>query len=163
MLNFDQEGLLTVFDQRKSLQCNIGHFLMSWSINESPDQFVLLYDGSDRLMVTDKNRCEIKDGTMLRVVPSPRRTICDLLQQIRESQTETGKELYEQLATLCHQSSFAVEFCSQGGMQLLIENIGKPVQPSNDHKPNSMNPNDFHDRIVRLKRRRLVGCRVGNF
>jgi engulfment/cell motility protein 1 len=116
---------LTGLDQRKSLSSNISDFLSAWAIEESADQFVLLFDGCDNLMVTEKNRSEIKDGTMLRVAHSPSRRVADLLQQVRESiANETQKELYEQLATLCLQTSFAIEFVAQGGMQLLIESIG---------------------------------------
>lgn len=108
---------------KKSLQANLKEFLLSWSINEPVDQFALQFDGSNDLMMTEKNYNEIKDGTMLRVVHSPSRRVADLCRDLLH--TEARKESFEHLISLCKQPVYASEFCAQSGIKLLVELIGK--------------------------------------
>lgn len=106
---------------------NISDFLVSWGISENPADFTLQWDGQEANFVTEKNRLEIKDGTMLLLTNSPSKKMKDLFEKLKsddEAMLTQRQTLFEQLSILCSHQAFSSEFISQDGIKYLITCIG---------------------------------------
>lgn len=73
--------------------------------------------------VTEKNRNEIKNGSVLRLRFSPSKTANDILETLRCGTTHDKIKCLENLSKLCLDITFALEFIKEQGMNIIISMI----------------------------------------
>jgi len=111
---------LTYIDQNMPLNSVIQQFLAHWNIDEPSSDYAFQFNTHLNTYVNEKNRVEITDGTMLRLIHSPSKTTRDILEKLQNS---SGLEKRSALETLVKFSSdyiFAAEFIEQQGKDFLI-------------------------------------------
>lgn len=73
--------------------------------------------------VTEKNRNEVKNGSVLRLCHSPTKTAHDILEAIKSGDNQDKKRVLENLSTLSSDLTFALEFIKEKGLNILISMI----------------------------------------
>ncbi|KAG2461282.1 ELMO2 protein, partial [Polypterus senegalus] len=96
-----------------------------WSLSGS-DQFALRYADGPQLYITEQNRSEIKNGTILRLAISPVSIICykaraarQLLERVQSHGMDARLEALKELAKLSADITFATEFINIEGIAVL--------------------------------------------
>nr|XP_039273270.1 engulfment and cell motility protein 1-like [Styela clava] len=77
--------------------------------------------------ITEANQHEVKDGTMLRLVASPNKTVVDLMQCLRQNTTplEDKVNAYKRLSKISADPTFADIFIQKKGLHFILESIEK--------------------------------------
>lgn len=97
----------------------------NWSILE-PGLYALKFSDKDNTnYVTEKNRSEVKNGSILQLRHSPEKTSSDILHTLRSSSDNVQVKVkdLEKLSTLCADPTFAAEFILQQGLSTIISMI----------------------------------------
>lgn len=124
MLNApDKVPQLIEFDQSQPLSTIIQLLCKPWGLPD-PDNYALQFsESNNQNYITEKNRNEIKNGSVLRLELSPAKTVQDILVKVN---TGLETEQIAALSKLSHLSSdltFALEFINKKGLSLIINNI----------------------------------------
>ncbi|XP_041375844.1 engulfment and cell motility protein 1-like [Gigantopelta aegis] len=119
-----REGQQTQFkelDQNRPLAAIIQDICAEWKL-AVPDNYSLQFSEPNRQMyITDANRHEIQNGNVLQLTESPMQKAQTIHEQLKSGQKKLEYEALQQLATLALDHSFAVEFISKGGHNLIIK------------------------------------------
>ncbi|CAG9785776.1 unnamed protein product [Diatraea saccharalis] len=124
MLNApDKVPQLIEFDQSQPLSSIIQLLCKPWGLPD-PDNYALQFsESNNQNYITEKNRNEIKNGSVLRLEQSPAKTVQDILAKINKG-TETEQiAALTKLSTLSSDLTFALEFINKKGLSLIINNI----------------------------------------
>lgn len=111
---------LTYIDQNMPLNSVIQQFLAHWNIDEPSSDYAFQFNTHLNTYVNEKNRVEITDGTMLRLIHSPSKTTRDILEKLQNSSGLEKKSALETLVKFSSDYIFAAEFIEQQGKDFLI-------------------------------------------
>lgn len=73
--------------------------------------------------MTEKNRNEVKNGSVLRLCHSPTKTAHDILETIKSGTNVDKTRVLENLSTLSSDLTFALEFIKEQGLNIIISMI----------------------------------------
>ncbi|CAH0547412.1 unnamed protein product [Brassicogethes aeneus] len=119
----NQVPQLIEFNQKQPLTSIIQELCNGWSLPE-PEQYALQFnDGNNNNYITEKNRNEIKNGSVLRLQLSPSRTAQDILQKLNAGSPEDKAHAMTRLSNLSSDMTFALDFINKQGLTLIIKKI----------------------------------------
>ncbi|KAK7115042.1 engulfment and cell motility protein 1-like [Littorina saxatilis] len=121
------------FDQKRPLAAIVQDICVSWSLSD-PSKFALQTCDSSKASessksnyntyVTERNRQEIQNGTVLTLAPSPAQTAQGIITKLSEGSNKTLSEDklegLRQLVRRAPDSTFAVEFINKNGLPIII-------------------------------------------
>lgn len=124
MLNAsDKVPQLIEFDQSQPLSSIIQLLCKPWGLPD-PENYALQFsESNNQNYITEKNRNEIKNGSVLRLELSPARTVQDILTKINSGLESDQITALTKLSTLSSDLTFALEFINKKGWTLIITNI----------------------------------------
>ncbi|XP_040186200.1 engulfment and cell motility protein 2 isoform X1 [Rana temporaria] len=109
---------LIEIDQKRPLASIIKDVCDGWSLPNS-EYYAFRYADGPQLYITEQTRCDIKNGTILRLAVSPSRAARQLLERIQCSSMESRLEAMKELAKLSADTTFATEFINMDGVTIL--------------------------------------------
>ena len=115
---------LIEFDQNRTLMLIIADLCTAWGISDC-EQYSLQFNDSTNAYITEKNRNEIKNGSVLRLTHSPSRKAQDILEKLKFGSPESRFITFERLVKLSTDYTFALEFINKQGLQFVIDSIEK--------------------------------------
>lgn len=114
---------LLEFNQRHPLASIVHELCQQWGLTD-PDHYALKFsDTNNKNYVTEKNRNEIKNGSVLTLEQAPSKTAEEILSQMASSSVERRTEALRRLSLLSPDNTFAQEFISKKGHSQLIASI----------------------------------------
>uniref|UniRef100_A0A8C1TQB1 Engulfment and cell motility 2 n=1 Tax=Cyprinus carpio TaxID=7962 RepID=A0A8C1TQB1_CYPCA len=122
LIEIDQVLLLTLSHTHASKLCRV---CCRWSLSGS-EQFALRYAEGPQLYITEQNRGDIKNGSILRLAISPV-TARQLLERIQSHGIDARLEALKELAKLSADPSFATEFINMEGLATLARLVESGV------------------------------------
>ncbi|EHB03970.1 Engulfment and cell motility protein 1 [Heterocephalus glaber] len=108
--------------QKKPLSAIIKEVCDGWSL-ANHEYFALQHADSSNFYITEKNRNEIKNGTILRLTTSPAQNAQQLHERIQSSSMDAKLEALKDLASLSRDVTFAQEFINLDGISLLTQMV----------------------------------------
>lgn len=117
-----ENAQLIEFNQQQPLTGIIQVLCNTWNLADS-ENYALQ---NNQKYVTEKNRIEIKNGSVLRLQHSPSKTANDILEILRSDDTLKKIECLEKLSQLSSDLTFALEFIKEQGLSILIAMIENP-------------------------------------
>lgn len=119
----DQVPQLIEFNQKQPLAGIIQELCNGWNLTE-PEQYALQFsENNNKNYITEKNRNDIKNGSVLRLEYSPSKTAQDILQKLNSGQAEEKLPALQKLSALSSDITFALEFINKQGLALIIGQI----------------------------------------
>uniref|UniRef100_A0AAX7UD17 ELMO domain-containing protein n=1 Tax=Astatotilapia calliptera TaxID=8154 RepID=A0AAX7UD17_ASTCA len=113
---------LMEIDQKKPLSAIIKEVCEGWSLG-SPENFALQIADATNFYITEKNRSDIKNGSILRLTTSPYQTAVQLHERIQSSSMDAKLEALKDLANASRDITFAQEFINLDGISLLTQMV----------------------------------------
>ncbi|XP_060051846.1 engulfment and cell motility protein 1 isoform X1 [Erinaceus europaeus] len=113
---------LMEIDQKKPLSAIIKEVCDGWSL-ANHEYFALQHADSSNFYITEKNRNEIKNGTILRLTTSPAQNAQQLHERVQSSSMDAKLEALKDLASLSRDVTFAQEFINLDGISLLTQMV----------------------------------------
>ncbi|KAB5571612.1 hypothetical protein PHYPO_G00227040 [Pangasianodon hypophthalmus] len=110
---------LIQLDQKKPLTAVIKEVCDRWNL-PGPENYALQYADGAHTYITESNRLDIKNGSILRLTKAPGRCADDLFKGIQSSDSDVRCESLKQLAAISTDITFAQEFISRDGHSLLV-------------------------------------------
>ncbi|XP_069687044.1 engulfment and cell motility protein 1 [Periplaneta americana] len=111
---------LIEFNQKQPLAAIIQELCNGWGLSD-PDQYALQFsENNNQNYITEKNRNEIKNGSVLRLTHSPSTTAHDILQKLNTGTNEEKLAALQKLSKLSTDMTFALEFINKQGLALII-------------------------------------------
>ncbi|KAL7885470.1 hypothetical protein AOLI_G00057650 [Acnodon oligacanthus] len=111
---------LIQLDQKKPLSAVIKEVCDKWNLS-GPENFALQYADGVQTYITESNRLDIKNGSILRLTKAPGRCAEDLYKGIQSSDPGVRCESLKELAAVSTDITFAQEFISRDGHSLLVQ------------------------------------------
>ncbi|PSN54595.1 Engulfment and cell motility protein 1 [Blattella germanica] len=123
---------LIEFNQKQPLAAIIQELCNGWGLSE-PDQYALQFsESNNENYITEKNRNEIKNGSVLKLTQSPSTTAHDILQKLNNGTGDDKLPALTKLSKLSTDMTFALEFINKQGLALIISHIeGGKCKPGN--------------------------------
>lgn len=119
----DQVPQLIEFNQKQPLAGIIQVLCNGWNLTE-PEQYALQFNESNNHnYITEKNRNEIKNGSVLRLQYSPSKTAQDILLKLNTGSLEEKTHAMSRLSTLNSDMTFALDFINKQGLTLIVKQI----------------------------------------
>lgn len=116
----DQNPQLKGFNQTQPLAAIIQDLCNGWNLPD-PEQYALQFsEANNNNYITEKNRNEVKNGSVLRLAHSPSKTAHDILQKLNSGSTEEKVTALQKLASLSIDVTFALEFINKQGLGFII-------------------------------------------
>ncbi|PZC80950.1 engulfment and cell motility protein 1 [Helicoverpa armigera] len=124
MLNApDKVPQLMEFDQSQPLSSIIQLLCKPWGLPD-PENYALQFsESNNQNYITEKNRNEIKNGSVLRLELSAAKTVQDILGKINNASEVDQIAALTKLSVLSSDLTFALEFINKKGLTLIINNI----------------------------------------
>lgn len=114
---------LKEFNQKIPLSNIIQDLCSGWDLLD-PKQYALKFsEKTNQNYVTEKNRNEIKNGSVLRLALSPSKIASDILQTLHSEGNEDRTPALQKLAESSTDITFALEFINKQGLALIISLI----------------------------------------
>ncbi|XP_034473794.1 engulfment and cell motility protein 1 [Drosophila innubila] len=110
-------------DQRHPLASKIQEICNGWSISDHQHYALQFCETNNMKYVTEKNRNEIKNGSVLRLQYSPSKTASDALETLINGSTHDKAQRLKELTSLSMDHTFALEFIKEKGLDILIKMI----------------------------------------
>ncbi|KAJ8382588.1 hypothetical protein SKAU_G00033660 [Synaphobranchus kaupii] len=110
---------LIELDQKKPLSAVLKEVCDGWNL-AGPDNYALQYTEANQNYITESNRLDIKNGSILRLTKAPGRFAEDLLKGIQSADSGVRSHSLKQLAGVSKDVTFAQEFISRDGHALLV-------------------------------------------
>ncbi|KAI7811564.1 engulfment and cell motility protein 3 [Triplophysa rosa] len=111
---------LIQLDQKKPLTAVIKEVCDKWSLSD-PENHALQYADGVQTYITESNRLDIKNGSILRLTKAPGRSAEDLYKGIQSSDAGVRCDSLKELASFSTDITFAQEFISRDGHSLLVK------------------------------------------
>lgn len=118
----DQVPQLIEFDQKRPLAAIIQDLCTTWGLADH-EQFALQFSDNAHNYITEKNRNDIKNGSVLRLTFSSTKTAQEILEKLNFGTTDEKKIVLRKLARLSADYTFALEFINKQGSNFLISMI----------------------------------------
>lgn len=119
----DQVPQLIEFNQKQPLAGIIQELCNGWNLTD-PEQYALQFnDSNNKNYITEKNRNEIKNGSVLRLQCSPSKTAQDILQKLHTGSVDEKSLAIHRLSNLSADMTFALDFINKQGLTLIIKQI----------------------------------------
>ncbi|XP_073420349.1 engulfment and cell motility protein 3 isoform X2 [Dendrobates tinctorius] len=109
---------LIELNQSKPLSAVLKDVCDAWNISSS-DQYALQYVDGHQAYITELNRMEIKNGSILKLTTSPDKEASSLCQGVQSHNVDVRSESLKKLSVLSSDVTFAQEFISRDGLQVL--------------------------------------------
>uniref|UniRef100_A0A665WNS5 Engulfment and cell motility protein 1 n=1 Tax=Echeneis naucrates TaxID=173247 RepID=A0A665WNS5_ECHNA len=109
-------------DQKKPLSAIIKEVCEGWSLGNH-ENFALQIADATNFYITEKNRNDIKNGSILRLTTSPYQTAVQLHERIQSSSMDAKLEALKDLASASRDITFAQEFINLDGISLLTQMV----------------------------------------
>lgn len=124
-LNADAQHVpqLIEFDQRQPLTSVITELCLGWNITDGENYSLKFTDSSFDGYVTEKNRNDVKNGCVLQLNFSATKTVCDFLVIFKSGSMLEQTRCLQNLSSLSSDPTFAAEFITKSGLDLLIKMI----------------------------------------
>uniref|UniRef100_A0A8C2PTY1 Engulfment and cell motility 3 n=1 Tax=Cyprinus carpio TaxID=7962 RepID=A0A8C2PTY1_CYPCA len=106
--------------QKKPLTAVIKEVCDKWNL-PGPDNYALQYADGVQTYITESNRLDIKNGSILRLTKAPGRCAEDLYKGIQSSDSGVRCDSMKLLADVSTDITFAQEFISRDGHSLLVK------------------------------------------
>lgn len=119
----DQVPQLIGFNQKHSLAAIIQDLCNGWQLTESELYALQFTENTNKNYVTEKNRNEIKNGSILRLTFSPSKTAEDILFKVKNGNLEEKTHALQKLSQLSTDMTFALEFINKQGLALIISMV----------------------------------------
>uniref|UniRef100_A0A2I4B079 Engulfment and cell motility protein 1 isoform X4 n=1 Tax=Austrofundulus limnaeus TaxID=52670 RepID=A0A2I4B079_AUSLI len=113
---------LMEIDQKKPLSAIIKEVCEGWSLGNH-ENFALQIADATNFYITEKNRNDIKNGSILRLTTSPYQTAVQLHERIQSSSMDAKLEALKDLANASRDITFAQEFINLDGISLLTQMV----------------------------------------
>uniref|UniRef100_A0A674DCZ7 Engulfment and cell motility 1 n=1 Tax=Salmo trutta TaxID=8032 RepID=A0A674DCZ7_SALTR len=113
---------LMEIDQKKPLSAIIKEVCEGWSLGNH-ENFALQNADSTNFYITEKNRNDIKNGSILRLTTSPSQMAGQLHERIQSSSMDAKLEALKDLANSSRDVTFAQEFINLDGISLLTQMV----------------------------------------
>ncbi|XP_039751396.1 engulfment and cell motility protein 1 [Pararge aegeria] len=124
MLNaHDKVPQLIEFDQSQPLSSIIQLLCKAWGLPDPVNYALQFSESNNQNYITEKNRNEIKNGSVLRLEQSPAKTVQDILAKINTGTEAEQTTALTKLSTVSSDLTFALEFINKKGLSLIIHNI----------------------------------------
>ncbi|KAF6208361.1 hypothetical protein GE061_016815 [Apolygus lucorum] len=120
----DQVPQLTPFNQKQPLASIIQELCNFWNLSDAEQYALQFSDSNNTNYITEKNRNEVKNGSVLRLSFSPSKTASDILQVLQSGSNEEKVEALTKLTDLSTDITFALEWINKRGLSFIIELIG---------------------------------------
>ncbi|GLV39999.1 Ced-12 [Carabus blaptoides fortunei] len=119
----DQVPQLIEFNQKQPLAGIIQELCNGWNLTD-PEQYALQFsENNNKNYITEKNRNDIKNGSVLRLEYSPSKTAQDILHKLNTGSSEEKLHALQNLSDLSSDITFALEFINKQGLSLIIGQI----------------------------------------
>ncbi|XP_051830988.1 engulfment and cell motility protein 3 [Antechinus flavipes] len=109
---------LIELDQAKPLAAVLKEVCNFWNLND-PEHYALQYADGHRKYITESNRSEIKNGSILSLSIAPDKEAERLLNALQSGNREVKREALSRLALLAPDLTFAREVINRDGLQRL--------------------------------------------
>ncbi|XP_068941865.1 engulfment and cell motility protein 3 isoform X3 [Petaurus breviceps papuanus] len=109
---------LIQLDQAKPLAAVLKEVCSAWNLND-PEHYALQYADGHRKYITENNRSEIKNGSILSLSIAPDKEAERLLNALQSGNREVKREALSRLALLAPDLTFAGEVINRDGLQHL--------------------------------------------
>ena len=119
----DTNAQLIEFAQNRTLVLIIADLCTAWGISDC-EQYSLQFNDSTNAYITEKNRNEIKNGSVLRLTHSPSRKAQDILEKLQFG-SDSRNTTFERLVKLSTDYTFGLEFINKQGLQFIVDSIEK--------------------------------------
>ena len=124
----DKATQLIDLDQTRPLECIIQELCAIWCLSDPGDNYALEFsDPTNPVYITEKNRCEIKNGLFLKLTASPARRTHKILDTLNASGNHCPVEVLKELHRLSLDPTFALEFINKQGHQYLLKSVQESV------------------------------------
>lgn len=120
---------LIEFDQKQPLAAIIHELAAGWRLSEAENYALQFSETTNNNYVTEKNRNEIRNGSVLRLTQSPSSTAQEILRKLQntsDDMTERSQAML-QLSKLSVDLTFALEFINTQ-VKLNINQVGSVSQ-----------------------------------
>ncbi|XP_043839986.1 engulfment and cell motility protein 3 isoform X1 [Dromiciops gliroides] len=109
---------LIQLDQAKPLAAVLKEVCSAWNLSD-PEHYALQYADGYRKYITERNRSEIKNGSILSLSIAPDKEAERLLKALQSGNREVKREALKRLALLAPDLTFAEEVINRDGLQRL--------------------------------------------
>ena len=92
-----------------------------WSLSDPEFYSLQFSENNNQNYITEKNRNDVKNGSVLRLEHSPSKTASDILAQLNSNNTD--EKSLQKLGVLSIDMTFALEFINKQGLALLISQV----------------------------------------
>lgn len=114
---------LIEFDQSQPLSSILQLLCKTWGLPD-PENYALKFsESNNQNYITEKNRNEIKNGSVLCFELSPMKTVQDILVKINSGSENDQISALSKLSVLSSDLTFAHEFINKKGINLIINDI----------------------------------------
>ncbi|XP_008553122.1 engulfment and cell motility protein 1 [Microplitis demolitor] len=114
---------LIEFNQKQPLTGIIQGLCNEWSLTDPETYSLQFSENNNQNYITEKNRNEIKNGSVLRLEHSPSKTAGDILHKLNNGTADDKLSALKKLSTLSNDITFAHEFINKQGLALIILQI----------------------------------------
>lgn len=122
-LTGDYQPQLIEFDQKQPLSSIISELCNNWRIENSENYALKFTDATNIGYVTEKNRTDVKNGSVLKIYLNAERQVSDILEIFKSGSLLEQGNCFKGLVELSSDQTFAIEFISKSGLDLLIKLI----------------------------------------
>lgn len=119
----DQVPQLIEFNQKQPLAATILELCNAWDLPDASLYALQFSENNYQNYITEKNRNEIKNGSVLKLTFSPSKTAHDILHKLNTGTNEEKVQALQKLSKLSIDTTFAHEFISKQGLQLIVSMI----------------------------------------
>ncbi|XP_040185153.1 engulfment and cell motility protein 3 [Rana temporaria] len=113
---------LIELNQSKPLSAVLKDVCDAWNISNS-EQYALQYVDGHQAYITELNRMEIKNGSILKLTTSPDKEASSLCNGVQSQNQDVRSESLKKLAALSADVTFAQEFISRDGLRILARMV----------------------------------------
>ncbi|EDW28534.1 GL19237 [Drosophila persimilis] len=107
-------------DQRHPLASKIQDICNGWSISDHQNYALQFCESNNKKYVTEKNRNEIKNGSVLQLQYSPSKSASDAMETLLNGSPQEKVLRLKDLTSLSTDHTFALEFIKEKGLDRLI-------------------------------------------
>ncbi|EZA47095.1 engulfment and cell motility protein 1 [Ooceraea biroi] len=119
----DQVPQLIEFNQKQPLAGIIQELCNGWGLSDAESYSLQFSESNNQNYITEKNRNEVKNGSILRLEFSPSKTASDILAKLNNGSMEKKVAALQKLITLSADMTFALEFINKKGLALIISQV----------------------------------------
>lgn len=120
-LSPEYQPQLIEFDQKQPLTTIITELCNNWRIENSENYALKFTESNNISYVTEKNRGDVKNGSVLKIYLNAERQVSDILEIFRSGSLLEQGNCFKSLVELSSDQTFAIEFISKSGLDLLIK------------------------------------------